>query len=80
MLSFGERLRKARKRKGLSQVDVFKALGLNNKSLSRYENGETTPNPETLQRLIRLYDVSSEYILGITDIMGHSSDLSLIHI
>ncbi len=74
MLSFGERLRKARKRKGLSQVDVFKALGLNNKSLSRYENGETTPNPETLQRLIRLYDVSSEYILGLTDVMGHSSD------
>lgn len=74
MLSFGERLRKARKRKGLSQVDVFKALGLNNKSLSRYENDETTPNPETLQRLIRLYDVSSEYVLGLTDIMGHSAD------
>lgn len=74
MLSFGERLRKARKRKGLSQIDVFKALGLNNKSLSRYEKDETTPNPETLQKLIRLYDVSSEYILGLTDVMGSSSD------
>ena len=74
MLTFGERLRKARKRKGLSQVDVFDAIGLNNKSLSRYEKGETTPNPETLQKLIRLYDVSSEYILGLTDVMGSSAE------
>lgn len=74
MLTFGERLKKARKRKGLSQVDVFDAIGLNNKSLSRYEKGETTPNPDTLQKLIRLYDVSSEYILGLTDVMGPSAE------
>lgn len=74
MTTFGERLRKARKRKGLSQMDVFDAIGLNNKSLSRYENGDTAPNPETLKRLIRLYDVSSEYILGLTAEMGHSAD------
>lgn len=74
MLTFGERLKKARKRKGLSQVDVFDAIGLNNKSLSRYEKDETTPNPETLQKLIRLYDVSSEYILGLTDVMSPSAE------
>ena len=74
MTTFGERLRKARKRRGLSQMDVFDAIGISNKSLSRYENGDTAPNPETLKRLIRLYDVSSEYILGLTAEMGHSAD------
>ncbi len=74
MLTFGERLRKARKRKGLSQIDVFQAIGLSNKSLSRYEKGETTPNPETLQKLIRLYDISGEYILGLTDVMSSSAE------
>lgn len=74
MTTFGERLKRARKRKGLSQMDVYDAIGLSNKSLSRYENGDTAPNPETLKRLIRLYDVSSEYILGLTADMGHSAD------
>lgn len=76
MTTFGERLKKARKRCGLSQVDVFDAVGINNKSLSRYEKGDAAPNPETLKKLIRLYDVSSEYILGLTSEMGHSSDNS----
>lgn len=74
MSTFGERLKIARKRKGLSQMEVFDAIGLSNKSLSRYEKGDTAPSPETLKRLIRLYDVSSEYILGLTSEMGHSSD------
>ena len=74
MSTFGERLKKARKRKGLSQVDVFDAIGLSNKSLSRYEKDETTPSPETLKRLIRLYDVSGEYILGLTSEMGTSAE------
>lgn len=74
MSTFGERLKRARKRKGFSQMDVFDAIGLSNKSLSRYENGDTAPSPETLKRLIRLYDVSSEYILGLTSEMGRSSE------
>ena len=76
MLSFGERLRKARERKGLSQIDVYKAIGLNNKSLSRYETGATAPDPDTVRDLIRLYDVSSNYILGLSEVMGHASDFS----
>jgi len=72
MLSFGERLRAARERKGLTQVDVYRAINLNNKSLSRYENGTTSPDPDTLRDLIRLYDVSSDYVLGLSDEMGYS--------
>jgi len=70
MLNFGERLRRARERKGLTQVDVYRAIGLNNKSLSRYENGATAPDPDTVRDLIRLYDVSADYILGLSDEMG----------
>ena len=69
MLTFAERLKKARKRKGLSQVDVFEAIGLSNKALSRYEKGESAPSPDVLQRLVRLYEVSSGYILGLTEDM-----------
>lgn len=72
MLSFGERLRKARERKGLTQAQVMKLTKISNKSLSRYENGVTAPDPDTIQELIRLYDVSTDYIMGFSPIMGNA--------
>lgn len=72
MLTFGERLRMARERAGLSQLDVYKAINLSNKSLSRYENDATTPDPETIKALIELYDVSADFILGLSDEMGQA--------
>jgi transcriptional regulator with XRE-family HTH domain len=71
-LSFGERLRMARERAGFSQIDVFKAINLNNKSLSRYENNATAPDPDTIKALIELYDVSADFILGLSDEMGRA--------
>lgn len=70
MLTFGERLRMARERAGLTQMDVFKAINLNNKSLSRYENNATAPDPDTVKALIELYDVSADFVLGLSDDMG----------
>ncbi len=72
MLSFGERLRKARERKGLTQAQVMKATNITDKSLSRYENNATAPDPETIRKLIVLYDVSSDYIMGLSYVMGHA--------
>lgn len=70
MLTTGERLRMARERKGLSQLDVYKHTNINNKSLSRYENDSASPSPETIRTLVKLYDVSSDFILGFSDEMG----------
>jgi len=72
MLTFGERLRMARERAGLSQLDVYKAINLSNKSLSRYENDATTPDPDTIKALIELYDVSADFIMGLSDEMGRA--------
>lgn len=72
MLTFGERLRMARERKGLSQLDVYKATNIGNKSLSRYENNKTAPDPEAMKLLIKLYDVSADFILGLSDDMGQA--------
>lgn len=74
MLSFGERLKRARERKGLTQAQVMKITSITDKSLSRYENGASAPDPDTILELIRLYDVSADYIMGLTLQMGHASD------
>ena len=72
MISFGERLKKARERKGLTQAQVMKLTGITDKSLSRYENGASAPDPDTILELIRLYDVSADYIMGLSPQMGHA--------
>ena len=74
MLSFGERLRRARERKGLTQAQVMKLTHISDKSLSRYENGASAPDPDTILELIRLYDVSADYVLGLSPEMGHVKD------
>lgn len=76
MLTLGERLRRAREKKGVSQVHAANAVGIGNKALSRYETDKAVPTPETVQRLCRFYDVSTEYVLGLTGVMGVSSDSS----
>ena len=54
MVSFGERLKRARKRKGLTQAQVMEMTGITDKSLSRYENGASAPDPDSILTLIRL--------------------------
>lgn len=71
-MNFGERLRMARERKGLSQLDVYNRTNISNKSLSRYENNKTSPDPEVIKTLIKLYDVSADFIFGFSNEMGQT--------
>lgn len=50
--------------KGLSQDELARKVFVTRQAVSRWENGETTPNPETLKLLSRLFDVSINTLLG----------------
>lgn len=65
MSTLGERLRKSRERKGLTQTEASRRSNINNKTLSRYENDGTKPDPETLKVLAELYDVTTDFLLGL---------------
>lgn len=60
-MNVGDRLRKARERKGISQLEVSNRTNINNKTLSRYENGKSEPDFSTLKSLAELYDVTIAY-------------------
>lgn len=64
MASIGERLKKARQRSGLKQTEVYDKTGINNKTLSGYENAVSEPDIETLNKLSQLYKVSVGYLTG----------------
>ena len=53
-----------RREKGLSQDKLAEKVYVTRRAVSRWENGETVPNTETLKLLSRLFDVSINTLLG----------------
>jgi len=60
-------LRLLRKQRGLSQIAVQMATGIEQALLSKFENGVRTPPTETLIILADFYEVSIDYILKRTE-------------
>ena len=58
------RLKELRKEKKLTQKELADYLGINEKTISRWENGESNIKPEKAKKLADYFDVSVEYILG----------------
>ena len=57
-------IRELRTKKGLSQDELAEKVFVTRQAVSRWENGETTPNIETLKLLSKLFDVSINTLLG----------------
>ena len=53
-----------RTKKGFSQEELAEKIFVTRQAVSRWENGETIPNTETLKLLSHLFDVSINTLLG----------------
>ena len=53
-----------RNRKGMSQDELAEKVFVTRQAVSRWENGETTHNVETLKLLSKVFDVSINTLLG----------------
>ena len=62
-IKIGNFLAKLRKDQGLTQEALGEKLGVTNKTVSRWENGNYLPPVEMLQELSKLYTVSINEIL-----------------
>lgn len=63
MSTLGERLKIARQKCGLKQIQVKERTNINNKTLSGYENDVSEPDTNTLATLAELYGVSHKWLL-----------------
>lgn len=66
MRTLGDNLRNAREEKNLTQVEVSRKTGINNKTISNYENDVSSPDPGTLKLFADIYETSVDYLLGRT--------------
>ena len=53
-----------RTKQGLSQEELAEQIFVTRQAVSRWENGETVPNVDTLKLLSRLFGVSINTLLG----------------
>lgn len=67
MSVFAERLKNLRDTTGQTQGEVGKAVGKSRESVSKYEIGEREPDTTALASIAKHFNVSADYILGITD-------------
>lgn len=62
-----EQLKILRKRDGLTQAEVAARLGVDRSTYAKYENGQSEPNFEMLQKLADLFRSSADFLIGGTD-------------
>ena len=62
------RIKELRLGKELKQVELAQIIGMSQSSLSGYESGKIEPDQETLIRLSEFFDVSIDYLLGISNV------------
>ena len=65
MKNIGEILKNSREDLDMTQISVMQKTGINNKTLSGYENGIAQPDLETFSKLLNLYGLSADEILEI---------------
>jgi transcriptional regulator with XRE-family HTH domain len=70
MTTFGERLKLLRSEKKLTLSKLSKILGTTNTTLCHYENDIRTPNCEFVKDCAIFFNVSADYLLGISSSRG----------
>ena len=63
----GDRLKEIRRDHGDTQEMLARKLGVSTPTVSKWEQGESDPNVKTLIRICRLYNVTSDFLLGLSD-------------
>ncbi len=78
----GNRIKEARKSKGLSQQQLGDMLGVSKVSVCGYETGTRIPTLDNFLQLVEILDLTPDYILGrevdviAEDVEGYSVKLS----
>ncbi len=62
------RIKELREQRRLNQEGLALKLNVSQSTISAYEVGERTPDLETLIALSNLFNVSLDYLAGLTDI------------
>jgi len=66
-MTFGQKLKIARKNKKYTQKELAEAIGAKHNSISNWENDQNKPDPDTIELICSVLDISANYLLGTSD-------------
>lgn len=62
-----ERLKELREESGLTQKQIAEKLGISSVAYLRYEKSQREPSLSMLAEIANIFNVSTDYLLGISD-------------
>lgn len=62
-----ERLRHVREEMGITMAEASRRLDLSKIGYCRYEYGDRTPSPQTVEVIAQKFNTSIDYLVGLTD-------------
>lgn len=65
---FKDRFNEVLKQTDLKQKDIAEQCGIHPSCITQYKTGESEPTLKTLFDLCRILNVSSDYLLGLSEI------------
>lgn len=71
---FGDLLKQLRASKGVSQVELARAIGVSNGNVGDWERGRSKPGYDALVALSRFFEISPGRLLELPDSTGLSCD------
>lgn len=63
-MTLGEKIKKLRLAKGLTQADLAEQIHVTFQTVSKWENDENEPDVSTLRELARVFECSLDYLLS----------------
>mgnify|MGYP000903559116 CR=1 FL=1 len=69
-MDIGKTIRLLREKHGLKQINLANALQVSSQAVSKWERCANYPDIETIKKLAELFNVSTDYLLGITDVQN----------
>lgn len=74
-MTFGEMLRGLRTESKLTQEYVADSIEVAQPTYALYEADKREPGFETLKKIARLFDVTTDYLLGLDDVRTHDDTI-----
>ncbi len=64
---YGQRLKEIRQEKGLTQTKLAQMLSTTQSTVGKYEREEIQPTVDVIIKICKMFEISSDYLLGLED-------------
>ena len=67
-MSFGEKLTKLRKEKGLNQEELAQELNVSRQAVSKWESNNSYPETDKIIQICKIFNVSMDELIGLKEV------------